>query len=98
MPYTIGIDARKIQDFGIGTYVRNLVRSLAAIDSENRYILLAKPGDHEALRDLPENFQVALESSPASVKAVPSTPPLGFTVVVVARGNLGSPTVCFATL
>src|SRR5436305_14313458 len=64
LPYTIGIDARKIQDFGIGTYVRNLVRSLAAIDSENRYVLLAKPGDLEGLRDLPEHFQVALESSP----------------------------------
>ena len=64
MPYTIGIDARKIQDFGIGTYVRNLIRSLAAIDSENRYVLLAKPEDRAGLLDLPENFQVALESSP----------------------------------
>lgn len=64
MPYTIGIDARKIQDFGIGTYVRNLVRSLAAIDSENRYVLLAKPSDKESLRDLPANFHVATESSP----------------------------------
>ena len=60
MPYTIGIDARKIQDFGIGTYVRNLIRSLAAIDAENRYVLLAKPGDREGLLDLPDNFQVAL--------------------------------------
>jgi glycosyltransferase involved in cell wall biosynthesis len=64
LPYTIGIDARKIQDFGIGTYVRNLIRSLAAIDSENRYVLLAKPEDRAGLLDLPENFQVALESSP----------------------------------
>ncbi|HKV09253.1 MAG TPA: glycosyltransferase family 1 protein [Thermoanaerobaculia bacterium] len=64
MSYTIGIDARKIQDFGIGTYVRNLVRSLAAIDSENRYVLLAKPADKESLRDLPANFHVATESSP----------------------------------
>lgn len=64
MPYTIGIDARKIQDFGIGTYVRNLVRSLAAIDSENHYVLLAKPADKESLRDLPANFHVATESSP----------------------------------
>jgi glycosyltransferase involved in cell wall biosynthesis len=64
LPYTIGIDARKIQDFGIGTYVRNLVRSLAAIDAENRYVLLAKPEDVDGLRDLPSNFQVALETSP----------------------------------
>jgi glycosyltransferase involved in cell wall biosynthesis len=64
LPYTIGIDARKIQDFGIGTYVRNLIRGLAAIDSENRYILLAKPGDREGLLDLPPNFQLAMEKSP----------------------------------
>jgi glycosyltransferase involved in cell wall biosynthesis len=64
LPYTIGIDARKIQDFGIGTYVRNLIRSLSALDSENRYVLLAKPGDREGLLDLPDNFQVALETSP----------------------------------
>lgn len=64
MAYTIGIDARKIQDFGIGTYVRNLVRSLAAIDSENHYVLLTKPADKESLRDLPGNFEVATETSP----------------------------------
>lgn len=64
MPYTIGIDARKIQDFGIGTYIRNLVRALASLDTENRYVLLAKPGDREGLRDLPDNFRVVLENSP----------------------------------
>jgi glycosyltransferase involved in cell wall biosynthesis len=64
LPYTIGIDARKIQDFGIGTYIRNLVRALAALDAENRYVLLAKPGDREGLQDLPDNFRVVLESSP----------------------------------
>ncbi len=64
MPYTIGLDARKIQDFGIGTYVRNLVRSLAAMDRENRYVLLVRPADREALTDLPENFKLAVESSP----------------------------------
>jgi glycosyltransferase involved in cell wall biosynthesis len=64
LPYTIGIDARKIQDYGIGTYVRNLIRSLAAIDTENRYLLLAKPENAAGLADLPDNFQVAPESSP----------------------------------
>ncbi|HTQ80847.1 MAG TPA: glycosyltransferase family 1 protein [Thermoanaerobaculia bacterium] len=64
MPYTIGLDARKIQDFGIGTYIRNLVRSLGALDRENRYVLLVRPADREALPELPDNFQVAVESSP----------------------------------
>jgi glycosyltransferase involved in cell wall biosynthesis len=64
LPYTIGLDARKIQDFGIGTYVRNLVRSLAAADRENRYVLLVRPADREFLPELPENFKIAVESSP----------------------------------
>ena len=64
MPYTIGIDARKIQDFGIGTYVRNLILALARIDHDNRYVLLAKPADREGLAGLPESFTVAVESSP----------------------------------
>ncbi|HVR95676.1 MAG TPA: glycosyltransferase family 1 protein [Thermoanaerobaculia bacterium] len=64
MPYTIGIDVRKIQDFGIGTYVRNLVRSLARIDLENRYLLLCRPQDRDLLRDLPVNFQTVPESAP----------------------------------
>ncbi|MDP9122667.1 MAG: glycosyltransferase family 4 protein [Acidobacteriota bacterium] len=64
MPYTIGLDARKLQDFGIGTYVRNLVRALARIDLENRYCLLVRPEDRDSLADLPANFQVVVESAP----------------------------------
>jgi glycosyltransferase involved in cell wall biosynthesis len=37
----IGIDCRKIADFGIGTYVRGLVHALAQIDrGEDEYVLL----------------------------------------------------------
>jgi glycosyltransferase involved in cell wall biosynthesis len=64
LPYTIGLDARKIQDFGIGTYIRNLVLALARIDRENRYVLLVRPQDRDLLRDLPENFAAAVESAP----------------------------------
>ena len=64
VPYTIGLDARKLRDFGIGTYVRNLVRGLAAIDSENRYVLLVGPAGREILSDLPDNFRLVLEPSP----------------------------------
>jgi glycosyltransferase involved in cell wall biosynthesis len=64
LPFTIGLDARKIQDFGIGTYVRNLVRALARVDTENRYVLLVRPADKEALPPLPENFRTVIESSP----------------------------------
>src|SRR4029079_10162762 len=64
LPYTIGLDARKIQDFGIGTYIRNLVRSLAEIDGENGYVLLVRPQAREPLPALPDSFRVAVESSP----------------------------------
>ena len=33
----IAIDARRIRDFGIGTYIRSLVHALGAIDTDNRY-------------------------------------------------------------
>ena len=62
--YTIGIDVRKIQDFGIGTYIRNLVQGLARVDSENRYVLLCRPADREHLDGLPHNFQPVTESAP----------------------------------
>jgi glycosyltransferase involved in cell wall biosynthesis len=64
LPYTLGLDARKIQDFGIGTYIRNLIQALAKIDLENRYVLFARPQDKDAFRDLPDNFRPAFESSP----------------------------------
>jgi hypothetical protein len=35
MPLRIIIDARRIADFGVGTYIRNLVRGLAGQDTEN---------------------------------------------------------------
>ncbi len=55
-PYTIALDARKIRDFGIGTYVRNLIHGLAAIDLENRYLLLSHDEDRELFATLPDNF------------------------------------------
>ncbi len=64
MPYKIAIDARKIRDFGIGTYVRNLIRGLAEIDRENSYFLITGPAGREALKNLPENFRVTIQRSP----------------------------------
>lgn len=64
MSYSIAIDARKIRDFGIGTYVRHLIRELAEIDQDNRYLLLVKNADREELYDLPDNFETVVESSP----------------------------------
>jgi glycosyltransferase involved in cell wall biosynthesis len=65
LPYTIGLDARKIRDFGIGTYVRNLVQALAEVDHENRYVLFTRtPPESPLLADLPDNFRVVQERAP----------------------------------
>jgi glycosyltransferase involved in cell wall biosynthesis len=63
--FTIGIDARKIHDFGIGTYIRNLIYALAALDRDNRYLVFYRsPSAGTVLADLPANFQVVAERSP----------------------------------
>ena len=64
VPHTIAIDARKIRDFGIGTYVRNLIRELAEIDRESSYFIITGPAGRDALKRLPENFQLSIQRSP----------------------------------
>ncbi len=54
----VAIDIRPIGDFGVGTYVRNVVRSLGRLDTVNDYFLI---GGRDRLREigrLPENFHV----------------------------------------
>ena len=63
MPHTIGIDARKLEDFGIGTYIRHLLGGMAEIDRENRYLVLVAPEQREQLWHLPDNFQLVPESA-----------------------------------
>jgi glycosyltransferase involved in cell wall biosynthesis len=59
----IAIDARKWRDYGIGTYVRNLVRHLARIDHETTYFLFCDRADEATLRDLADNFVPVVDDS-----------------------------------
>jgi glycosyltransferase involved in cell wall biosynthesis len=61
-PLHIVIDARRIRDFGIGTYIRSLVTALSVIDSTNRYTLVSGPHDVRGLIGLPENFGTSIYS------------------------------------
>lgn len=63
MPYRIGIDARKLTDFGIGTYIQNLLPALARIDEENRYLIFAQPEHSDFVDQLPDNFQFVCEKA-----------------------------------
>ena len=60
MPLRIVLDARRIADFGIGTYIRNLVRSLAKIDRANHYTLVTPVPEVPEFSGLPSNFETAL--------------------------------------
>ncbi|HOG30434.1 MAG TPA: glycosyltransferase family 1 protein [Vicinamibacterales bacterium] len=64
----IAIDVRKLHDFGIGTYVRNLLKYLALLDQDTEYFPLCRPQDAEALAALGPNFKpVPVASKPYSV-------------------------------
>ena len=40
----VGIDARKIADFGIGTYIRGLLKGLVELDTGDQYVAFAPAG------------------------------------------------------
>ncbi|HEV2063694.1 MAG TPA: glycosyltransferase family 1 protein [Thermoanaerobaculia bacterium] len=62
----VGIDARKLRDFGIGSYVRNLLEALARRPESlaYRFRVFARGADRDALPALPPHFDVATEEAP----------------------------------
>src|SRR5205823_5874993 len=59
MSLHIGIDVRRIHDFGVGTYIRNLVQALSGVDPHNHYTLIVSPANLRELPALPANFEIA---------------------------------------
>ena len=59
----IAIDVRKLHDFGIGTYIRNLLKYLAVIDQEHEYVLFCRPQDREDISTLGPNFHAVIDRS-----------------------------------
>jgi len=68
MPFRVVLDARRVRDFGIGTYIRNLVLGLGRIDTVNHYILVLPEPDVQEFAELPSNFETTvyekIETSP----------------------------------
>ena len=74
-PVRIAIDARKLRDYGIGTYVRNVLRHLSRIDHDTEYVVLCRERDCGVAAELGENFRAVPESSPTySVREQLSVP------------------------
>ncbi len=53
----VAIDIRRINEFGVGTYTRNAIRTLARIDNNNQYFLIGIPGRLGGIEPLPRNFE-----------------------------------------
>jgi glycosyltransferase involved in cell wall biosynthesis len=52
----IAIDLRRITEFGIGTYTRNIIRAFGRLDQENNYFLIGSPQKISEIGALPQNF------------------------------------------
>jgi glycosyltransferase involved in cell wall biosynthesis len=65
----IAIDIRRMTEFGVGTYIRNVVRTLAHLDQDSQYFLLGSPGKFAECGLLPANFHsVALDGRDDTLK------------------------------
>jgi glycosyltransferase involved in cell wall biosynthesis len=65
----IAIDIRRMTEFGVGTYIRNVVRTLGRLDRENQYLLIGTPARVQEIGPLPPNFHtVPLTAPERSVK------------------------------
>src|SRR6266700_847625 len=65
----IAIDIRRMTEFGVGTYIRNVVRTLGRLDHENEFLLTGSPAKVEEIGALPPNFHtVPLLASDHSVE------------------------------
>lgn len=56
----IVIDVRRVRDFGVGTYIRNLIQALAATDADHRYTLISSPEDARHFTGLPSSFRTLI--------------------------------------
>src|ERR1700758_4682408 len=65
----IAIDIRRMIEFGVGTYIRNIVRTLGRLDHETEYFLIGTPAKVQESGPLPGNFQtIPLLASEHSLK------------------------------
>jgi len=61
----IAIDARKLRDYGIGTYVRNLLRQLGRQDQTHEYIAFCRDQDCETIEECGPRVRPVVESAGA---------------------------------
>jgi glycosyltransferase involved in cell wall biosynthesis len=69
LPVKVAIDIRRIADFGVGTYIRNILRAMGRRQSDDEFVLLGSPDQTHQVGNLPANFQaVKLSESDSSAR------------------------------
>jgi len=62
----VGIDIRAISDFGVGTYIRNIVRTLARVDLADEFLLIGDAERNFDMSKLPSNFRPVALPAPVT--------------------------------
>lgn len=60
----IAIDIRRMTEFGVGTYIRNVIRTLGRLDHETTYFLLGPSTKVKEIGPLPSNFHTVALAEP----------------------------------
>jgi glycosyltransferase involved in cell wall biosynthesis len=60
----VAIDVRRMTEFGISTYIRNVVKALARLDRESKYFLIGSPQRVAEYGPLPANFHTIPLAAP----------------------------------
>jgi glycosyltransferase involved in cell wall biosynthesis len=59
----IALDARKLHDYGIGTYIRNLLKQLSRLDQETEFVVFCKTQDAPTVAGLGPNFRAVVQKA-----------------------------------
>ena len=65
----IAIDIRRMTEFGVGTYIRNVVRTLGRLDRENKYLLIGSPAKVEEIGRAASQFSRRSRCSRPTVRS-----------------------------
>ena len=64
----IAIDIRRITEFGVGTYTRNVIRALSRLDHDDEYFLLGSGDKAREIGALPKNFSIVDVAAPDTTR------------------------------
>lgn len=60
----VALDIRRMTEFGVGTYIRNVVRTLACLDRDSQYFLIGSADRMSECGALPPNFHAVPLAGP----------------------------------